>query len=131
MFTADDSKQKDGERQAPDVGREFAARRTIVKGMASAVPVVMTIGCGQAMAAASSCDQVALDALDANTFETTTNGNSGAGNQGSLSGSTFYSTLDGPGNRGKSDKVMYVDSYGDTTNGLGTAAATSSGASCV
>ena len=125
---ADDSKQKDGESQAPDVGREFAARRTIVKGMASAVPVVMTIGCGQAMAAASSCDQAALDV---NTFETTTNGNRGVGNRGSLSGSTSYSTLDSPGNRGKSDKVMYVDSYGDSTNGLGTAAATSSGASCV
>jgi hypothetical protein len=50
----DDSNRQDGQNPAPDSGREFAARRKIVKGMASAVPVVMTIGCGQAMANNSS-----------------------------------------------------------------------------
>jgi hypothetical protein len=49
----DKSKQPDSLTPAPDTGREFAARRKIVKGMASAVPVVMTLGCGQAMAQAS------------------------------------------------------------------------------
>ncbi len=50
----DDSAQQDDQSPTPETGREFAARRTIIKGMASAVPVVMTIGCGQAMAQASS-----------------------------------------------------------------------------
>jgi hypothetical protein len=50
----DESKQTDNQSLARDSGKEFAARRRVVKGMASAVPVVMTIGCGQAMAQASS-----------------------------------------------------------------------------
>jgi hypothetical protein len=50
----DDSDRQEGQNPALDSGREFAARRKIVKGMASAVPVVMTIGCGQAMANGSS-----------------------------------------------------------------------------
>ena len=36
-----------------NTGKEFAARRTIVKGIASALPVVMTIGCGKAVAQSS------------------------------------------------------------------------------
>ena len=50
----DDSDQEGGRNLPSDSGVEFAARRTIVKGMASVVPVVMTIGCGQAMAQGSS-----------------------------------------------------------------------------
>ena len=38
----------------PEQGAAFASRRTIMKGLAATVPVVMTIGCGQAMANASS-----------------------------------------------------------------------------
>ena len=38
----------------PDQGRAFASRRTIIKGLTSAVPIVMTVGCGKAMANASS-----------------------------------------------------------------------------
>lgn len=50
----DDSTQKGANRPERVTGRDFAARRTIVKGVASAVPVIMTVGCGQAMAQASS-----------------------------------------------------------------------------
>jgi hypothetical protein len=35
-------------------GSTFAARRTIIKGLTSAVPVVLTVGCGKALANASS-----------------------------------------------------------------------------
>jgi hypothetical protein len=49
----DKSKQPDSLTPAPDTGREFAARRTIIKGIASSVPVVMTIGSGHAMAQTS------------------------------------------------------------------------------
>lgn len=44
---------------ATDTGKEFAARRTVVKGLASAVPVVMTLGCGKALAQTSSVECLA------------------------------------------------------------------------
>ena len=49
----DESKQTDSRGPGSDSGQGFAARRRVVKGMASAVPVIMTIGSGQAMAQAS------------------------------------------------------------------------------
>lgn len=52
-----------GEVRADSKGVEFASRRTVVKGLASAVPVVMTLGNGAALAQSSG--DCAADTLSA------------------------------------------------------------------
>jgi hypothetical protein len=54
MKDIENSNEQTGQVELPQTnGESFAARRTIVKGMASAVPVVMTMGCGKALAQSS------------------------------------------------------------------------------
>jgi len=49
----DDSRKAGDLESSPGQGRDFASRRTVIKALASTVPVVMTIGCGKALADAS------------------------------------------------------------------------------
>ncbi len=57
---ADTSDQGKNSSMEPDESRDFAARRTVLKGLVAAVPVVLTVTSGEALANASSLQCIGM-----------------------------------------------------------------------
>lgn len=54
IVMGDDSKQEDIASSVLDQGKGFASRRKVIKGLATTVPVILTITSGEVLANASS-----------------------------------------------------------------------------